>query len=72
VFNGKLLCKNTDGKYSNVSNVGIQVAIKTHISGVGVDEFKALLSELKIMAHVGFHDHVVNFLGAVTSDIKKR
>jgi len=50
----------------------MEVAIKTHISGVGVEEFKALLSELKIMAHVGSHDHVVSFLGAVTSDIKKR
>jgi len=49
----------------------MEVAVKTHKDGVGVEEFKALLSELKIMAHVGAHDHVVSFLGAVTTEIKK-
>jgi FMS-like tyrosine kinase 1 len=48
------------------------VAIKTHISKVGVQEFKALLSEVKILAHVGKHPHVVSFLGACTENIRKR
>jgi hypothetical protein len=48
------------------------VAIKTHISKVGVQEFKALLSEVKILAYVGKHPHVVSFLGACTENIRKR
>lgn len=33
---------------------------------------RALISELKIMSHLGQHLNVVNLLGAVTKDIAKR
>lgn len=33
---------------------------------------KALISELKIMVHLGQHLNVVNLLGAVTKNIVKR
>lgn len=33
---------------------------------------KALISELKIMVHLGQHLNVVNLLGAVTKNIAKR
>lgn len=35
-------------------------------------DIKALISELKIMIHMGKHVNVVNLLGAVTRDIRKR
>jgi len=69
VYKGKYGSKTVKGHYSNR---GMEVAVKTHKGGVGVEEFKALLSELKIMAHVGAHNHVVSFLGAVTPEIKTR
>ena len=48
------------------------VAIKTLKSSVEVEEFKAVLSEVKIMAYVGNHESIIKFIGAETSEISKR
>ena len=36
-----------------------------------MDQMKALLSELKVLIHVGQHLNIVNLLGAYTRDIRK-
>jgi len=66
VYKGKYGSKRVKSHYSNR---GMEVAVKTHKGGVGVEEFKALLSELKIVAYIGTHNLVVSFLGAVTPEI---
>ena len=48
------------------------VALKVLKSSVEVDEFKSVLSEVKIMAYVGDHEFIVKFIGAETSEITKR
>jgi len=48
------------------------VAVKTIDSqNTDVTYFKALLLELKVMSRLGKHDHVVEFLGASTSEIRE-
>lgn len=49
-----------------------EVAVKT-IKPVdyGMDTFKALLSELKIMTYIGKHENIVNLVGACTTNIQK-
>ena len=49
-----------------------QVAIKTFKRTLEIDAFKAVLSEAKIMAYIGYHPHVVRFVGAEVSEIKDR
>ena len=48
------------------------VAIKCLKSSVDVDEFKAVLREVKIMAYVGDHEFIVKFVGAEISEISRR
>ena len=48
------------------------VAIKVLKHSVDVDDFKAVLAEVKIMAYMGDHEFVVKFIGAETSEIAKR
>ena len=48
------------------------VAVKMLKRSVDVGEFKAVLSEVKIMAYLGDHKHVVKFVGAETSQIATR
>ncbi|XP_055918688.1 vascular endothelial growth factor receptor 1-like [Eupeodes corollae] len=48
------------------------VAVKMVKPSADYDVIKALLSELKIMVHLGKHLNVVNLLGAVTKNIFKR
>ena len=48
------------------------VAIKTFKRSVEVDEFKAVLAEVKIMAYLGDHEFIVKFVGAEISEIAKR
>ena len=48
------------------------VATKMLKRSVDVDEFKAVLSEVKIMAYLGDHEHIVKFVGAETSEITSR
>jgi len=48
------------------------VAVKKVKRNVGLVYFKALLSELKIMAHLGNHPNIVKLVGACTHNIRKR
>lgn len=48
------------------------VAVKMVKPTAENDVIKALVSELKIMVHLGQHLNVVNLLGAVTKNIVKR
>ena len=45
------------------------VAVKTFKRTVEIDEFKAVLAEAKIMAYLGRHAHIVEFIGADVSRI---
>jgi len=47
------------------------VAFKTLNSNGSIIELKNLLSEIKIMAFVGEHEHIVNLLGAYTAKIEQ-
>ena len=47
------------------------VAVKTVRSNVDVENFKALLSEIKIMAYLEKHEHICCLAGACTSSIKE-
>lgn len=48
------------------------VAVKTVKPNADNEVMRALISELKIMIHMGQHLNVVNLLGAVTNNIAKR
>lgn len=48
------------------------VAVKMVKPNTDNEVMRALISELKIMVHLGRHVNVVNLLGAVTKDIAKR
>ena len=50
----------------------VLVAVKTVTSDVNVETFKALLSEIKIMAYLDHHQNVAHLIGACTVAIKKR
>jgi hypothetical protein len=51
----------------------IPVAIKTIRPGVDISYFKALLSELKIMAYIGNgHENIVHLVAACTENIRNR
>ena len=46
--------------------------LKLTVSDIGDrEQLKALLSEMKIMTHVGSHLNILNLLGAVTTEINK-
>jgi len=49
-----------------------EVAVKTVKKNVGIMYFKALLSEIKIMAHIGQHPNVIGLIGCCTENIRKR
>lgn len=49
-----------------------RVAVKTIKPTTDVIYFKSLLSELKILQYIGHHRNIVNLLGAITKNIKKR
>ena len=36
-----------------------------------IEQMKALVSELKVLIHLGQHLNIVNLLGACTTDIRK-
>lgn len=48
------------------------VAVKTVKATADENHFKALITELKIMANLGKHMNIVNLLGACTRDLAKR
>ena len=49
----------------------ITVAVKAVKRNVSILYFKALLNELKIMAHLGKHPNIVSLVGASTHNIRK-
>uniref|UniRef100_A0A8C6TF55 receptor protein-tyrosine kinase n=1 Tax=Neogobius melanostomus TaxID=47308 RepID=A0A8C6TF55_9GOBI len=71
---GKPLGRGAFGKVVQASALGIDgggascrtVAVKMLKEGATVNEHKALLTELKILNHIGHHLNVVNLLGACT------
>ena len=48
------------------------VAVKAIKGAVNVEEFKAVLAEVKIMAYLGDHENIVKFVGAEVSQIAHR
>uniref|UniRef100_A0A3B4F115 receptor protein-tyrosine kinase n=1 Tax=Pundamilia nyererei TaxID=303518 RepID=A0A3B4F115_9CICH len=70
---GKLLGRGAFGKVMQASAFGIDngtscktVAVKMLKEGATASEHKALMTELKILNHIGNHLNVVNLLGACT------
>ncbi len=59
------------GKLKKRESASIEVAVKTVPTSVDVLYFKTLLSEVKVMAHVGHHPNIVALVGAYTQDIRK-
>lgn len=49
----------------------IDVAVKTVKDNMEIVYFKTLLSEVKIMAHIGKHPNIVTLVGACTRNIRK-
>lgn len=47
------------------------VAVKTMNPFTSKDVLRSLMSELKIMSHLGSHPNIVNLLGAVTTNIQR-
>jgi FMS-like tyrosine kinase 1 len=50
---------------------GRPVAAKTIRKPTDIHYLKALLSELKIMIYLEFHENVIQLIGAYTKDIQK-
>ncbi|XP_062297945.1 vascular endothelial growth factor receptor 1 [Scomber scombrus] len=70
---GKPLGRGAFGKVMQASAFGLEnstscrtVAVKMLKEGATVSEHKALMTELKILNHIGHHLNVVNLLGACT------
>ena len=57
--------------YSGLFN-GEAVAIKKLKKRVDVEEFKAVLAEMKIMSYLGDHESIVKFFGSDVSQIARR
>jgi Protein tyrosine and serine/threonine kinase len=55
---------------ADASNMTI-VAVKMVKGNTDLSQIKALMTELKILIHVGKHLNVVNLLGACTSNLNK-
>ncbi|XP_056009649.1 vascular endothelial growth factor receptor 1-like isoform X2 [Ostrea edulis] len=74
---GMVLGQGAFGRVIKAEAIGIQehedvtvVAVKMVKDCTDRDQMMALLSELKILIHVGQHLNIVNLLGAVTKDIR--
>nr|XP_005988381.1 PREDICTED: macrophage colony-stimulating factor 1 receptor [Latimeria chalumnae] len=70
---GKILGSGAFGKVIEATAYGLgkedcgtRVAVKMLKPSAHSDEKEALMSELKIMSHLGQHEHIVNLLGACT------
>uniref|UniRef100_A0A672TYH9 receptor protein-tyrosine kinase n=1 Tax=Strigops habroptila TaxID=2489341 RepID=A0A672TYH9_STRHB len=70
---GKTLGAGAFGKVVEATAFGLgkedsvlKVAVKMLKSSADTDEQEALMSELKIMSHLGHHENIVNLLGACT------
>ncbi|XP_028582231.2 vascular endothelial growth factor receptor 1 [Podarcis muralis] len=72
---GKTLGRGAYGKVVQAAAFGIKksptykvVAVKMLKEGATASEYKALMTELKILTHIGQHLNVVNLLGACTKN----
>ncbi|RMC07250.1 hypothetical protein DUI87_16707 [Hirundo rustica rustica] len=72
---GKALGHGAFGKVVQASAFGIRksptcriVAVKMLKEGATASEYKALMTELKILIHIGHHLNIVNLLGACTKN----
>ncbi|XP_044310178.1 macrophage colony-stimulating factor 1 receptor [Varanus komodoensis] len=70
---GKILGAGAFGKVVEATAFGLgkedtvtKVAVKMLKSTAQTDEQEALITELKIMSHLGYHENIVNLLGACT------
>ncbi|OCT86374.1 hypothetical protein XELAEV_180200587mg, partial [Xenopus laevis] len=70
---GKTLGAGAFGKVMEATAIGlgnvdsaVRVAVKMLKSSAHTDEVEALMSELKILSHLGNHKNIVNLLGACT------
>jgi len=68
--NGSLHYANISSNYQNCSS--LEVAVKTVGTDVDVEHFKALLSEIKILIHIGAHRNIVTIVAACTQNIRQR
>lgn len=64
--------KDENGKETLKGTNSIDVAVKTVKHNVEELYFKTLLSEVKIMAHIGKHPNICSLVGACTQNIRKR
>lgn len=78
VFEGKELGIGAFGRVVKADAIGLKtdepvttVAVKMVKSNADAAAIESLVSELKIMIHLGSHLNVVNLLGACTKDIVK-
>ena len=78
VFEGKELGIGAFGRVVKADAIGLKtdepvttVAVKMVKSNADAVAIESLVSELKIMIHLGSHLNVVNLLGACTKDIVK-
>ncbi|XP_074649974.1 vascular endothelial growth factor receptor 1-like isoform X2 [Tubulanus polymorphus] len=75
---GMVLGQGAFGKVLKAEALGIEegvisttVAVKMVKDCSDITQMKSLVSELKILAHIGHHLNIVNLLGACTKDINK-
>ncbi|CAG0901481.1 unnamed protein product [Darwinula stevensoni] len=73
---GKMLGSGQFGYVLKAVAIGIRppepettVAVKKRKSHSSLENYQALMMEVKIMSHLGMHLNVVNFLGACTKDL---
>jgi len=52
----------------NISSRKENVAVKTTCLSLSAASAKQLLTEIKILIHVGKHENVINFIGAYTAE----
>jgi serine/threonine protein kinase len=71
-FYSDLKSRNGNMVKTDAENNRLPVAVKTVDPDVNVEYFKALLSELKILVHIGSHSEVVSLVGACTENIRGR
>jgi len=54
-----------------VNGISNKVAIKTTQPSCSITTLKSLLSEIKVLSHLGQHDNIVCLIGACTQELKQ-
>jgi serine/threonine protein kinase len=55
-----------------INNEILPIAIKVMKNVVEIEDFKSFLFELKVMAYIGHHPHIVSLVAACTQNIDQR